>query len=142
MPPLLIQWFLFRRTDNSTLTTPTKEQKIKVEKEDVVDLTLDLQYVDSAEGFDPDWKSSRPASPMQAPRSTNYLKPGKFMQPTVKLGATSKPAARGSATSSAASSDNTVDESYTYGKKRGRQRFRARRIIGVGGLIRGGLKLN
>jgi len=42
------------------------------------------------------------------------------MRTTAKLGATSKPASRGSATSSSAASSDTLDESYKYGKKRGR----------------------
>ena len=106
------------KSEPVVLATPTKSKKIKTEKEEIVDLTGDPQFIDSAEGYDPDWKSSRPASPMQPPKSTTYPKPGKYMRPTAKLGATSKPVARGYATSSATSSDTV--ESYTYGKKRGR----------------------
>jgi hypothetical protein len=96
-----------------SLTTPTQNKKIKIEKEEIVDLTGDTEFVDSAEGYDPDWKSSKPASPISEPRKSCYPKPGKYMRPTKILGATSRPKSRGSATSSsAASSDN--------GKKRGR----------------------
>jgi hypothetical protein len=106
------------KSEPVVLATATKSKKIKIEKEEIVDLTGDPQFIDSAEGYDPDWKSSRPASPMQPPKSTTYQKPGKYMRPTAKLGATSKPVARGYATSSATSSDTV--ESCTYGKKRGR----------------------
>ena len=68
----------------------------------MVDLTGDPQFIDSAEGYDPNWKSSNPASPISEPRKSCYPKPGKYMRPTAKLGATSKPASRGSATSSSA----------------------------------------
>ena len=96
-----------------SLTTPTQNKKIKIEKEEIVDLTGDPEFIDSAEGYDPDWKSSKPASPISEPRKSCYPKPGKYMRPTKMLGATSRPKSRGSATSSsAASSDN--------GKKRGR----------------------
>ena len=98
-----------------------KCQKIKIEKQEIVDLTGDPQYIDSAEGYDPEWKSSKPNSPIPEPRKSCYPKPGKYMRPTAKLGATSKPASRGSATSSSAASSENLDEpSYTYGKKRGR----------------------
>ena len=96
-----------------SLTTPTQNKKIKTEKEEIVDLTGDTEFVDSSEGYDPDWKSSKPASPISEPRKSCYPKPGKYMRPTKILGATSRPKSIGSATSSsAASSDN--------GKKRGR----------------------
>ena len=86
------------KSEPVVLATPTKTKKIKIEKEEIVDLTGDPQFIDSAEGYDPDWKSSRPASPMQPPKSTTYPKPGrKYIRPTAKLGATSKPVARGSA---------------------------------------------
>jgi len=92
------------------LATATKAKIIKIEQEDIIDLTGDLQYIDSAdsaEGYDPDWKSSKPASPISEPRKSCYPKPGKYMRPTKILGATSRPKSRGSATSSsAASSDN------------------------------------
>ena len=97
-----------------------KTKKIRIEKEEIVDLTGDPQFIDSAEGYDPNWKSSNPASPISEPRKSCYPKPGKYMRPTAKLGATSKPASRGSATSSSAASSDTLDESYKYGKKRGR----------------------
>ena len=110
------------KSEPVVLATPTITKKIKIEKQEIVDLTGDPQYIDSAEGYDPEWKSYKPNSPIPEPRKSCYPKPGKYMRPTAKLGATSKPASRGSATSSsAASSENLDDEpSYTYGKKRGR----------------------
>ena len=106
------------------LATPTKAKIIKIEKEEIIDLTGDPQFIDSAdsaEGYDPDWKSSKPPSPIQEPRKSCNPRPGKYMRPTKMLGATSRPKSRGSATSSsAASSDNLDDESYKHGKKRGR----------------------
>ena len=101
-----------------SLTTPTQNKKIKIEQEEIVDLTGDPEFIDSAEGYDPDWKSSKPASQMSAPCKSSYPKPGKYMRPTKHLGATSKPT--GSATSSSAASAASSEESYTYGKKRGR----------------------
>jgi len=105
------------------LATPTKAKIIKIEKEEIVDLTGDPQFIDSAdsaEGYDPNWKSSKPASPISEPRKSYYPKPGKYMRPTKMLGATSKPKSRGSATSSSAASSDNLDESYKHGKKRGR----------------------
>jgi len=102
------------------LTTPTQNKKLKIEKEEIVDLTGDPEFIDSAEGYDPDWKSSKPASPISEPRKSCYPKPGKYMRPTKMLGATSKPKSRGSATSSSAASSDNLDESYKHGKKRGR----------------------
>ena len=94
------------------LTTPTQNKKIKIEKEEIVDLTGDSEFIDTAEGYDPNWKSSKPASPISTPCKSRYPK---YMRPTKHLGATSK--STGSATSSSAASS---EESYTYGKKRGR----------------------
>ena len=103
-----------------SLTTPTKNKKIKIEKEEIVDLTGDTEFIDSAEGYDPDWKSSKPASPISEPRKSCNPRPGKYMRPTKMLGATSRPKSRGSATSSSAASSDNLDESYKHGKKRGR----------------------
>ena len=90
------------KSEPVVLATATKSKKIKIEKEEIVDLTGDPQFIDSAEGYDPNWKSSNPASPISEPRKSCYPKPGKYMRTTAKLGATSKPASRGSATSSSA----------------------------------------
>jgi hypothetical protein len=108
------------KSEPVVLATPTKTKIIKIEKEEIVDLTGDPQFIDSAEGYDPNWKSSKPASPISEPRKSCYPKPGKYMRPTAMLGATSKPKSRGSATSSSAASSDNLDESYKYGKKRGR----------------------
>jgi hypothetical protein len=105
------------------LATPTKAKIIKIEKEEIIDLTGDPQYIDSADsamGYDPDWKSSKPPSPIQEPRKSCNPRPGKYMRPTKMLGATSRPKSRGSATSSSAASSDNLDESNKHGKKRGR----------------------
>ena len=80
---------------------------------------MDSNFVDSAEGFDVDWKSTEPSSLIQAPKSIKTEKPEQkkiFIAPKGTIATSSKPIARGSATSSAASSESA--ESYTYGKKR------------------------
>ena len=96
------RFLLFRASSACNTTKDQRPKKIRIEKEEIVDLTGDPQFIDSAEGYDPNWKSSNPASPISEPRKSCYPKPGKYMRTTAKLGATSKPASRGSATSSSA----------------------------------------
>ena len=96
-----------------------------MEEKDIIDLTImDPGFVDSAEGYDEDWKSSKPPSPLQTPKSSQSAKPEKknaFTPPTGKLlESRSKPeSSRGTTVTSSAASSET-GESYTYGKKRGR----------------------
>ena len=111
------------KPSRESFTTPKKKAKV-VEEKDIIDLTMDPGFVDSAEGYDEDWKSSKPASPLQTPKSSNSAKPEKkypFTPPTGKLlESRSKPeSSRGTTVTSSAASSET-GESYTYGKKRGR----------------------
>jgi hypothetical protein len=59
---------------SSSFTTPEKKAKV-VEEEEIIDLTMDPEFVDSAEGYDADWKSSKPPSPLQKPKNSKSDKP-------------------------------------------------------------------
>ena len=39
-----------------------------MEENEIIDLTMDPEFVDSAEGYDANWKSSKPPSPLQKPK--------------------------------------------------------------------------
>jgi len=110
------------KPSSSSFTTPKKKAKV-VEEDEIIDLTMDPEFVDSAEGYDTDWKSSKPPSPLQEPKTSKSDKPEKksmFTPPTGKLlEARTKPESRGTTATSSAATSETGDSS-TYGKKRGR----------------------
>jgi len=62
------------KSSSSSFTTPKKKAKV-VEKDEIIDLTMDPDFVDSAEGYDADWKSSKPPSPLQKPKTSKSDKP-------------------------------------------------------------------
>ena len=69
---------------SGSITTPKKKAKVEVKK-DVIDLTNDPDFIDSAEEYDENWKSSKPASPKQKSNSTSSKMPElkcKFIKPT------------------------------------------------------------
>ena len=109
------------KPSSSSFTTP-KKAKVEEEKE-IIDLTMNPEFIDSAEGYDADWESSKPPSPLQKPKtfkSDKLEKKSVFTPPKGKLlEARTKPESRGTTATSSAATSETGD-SYTYGKKRGR----------------------